>query len=149
MHWRSQTEPMPRRPNASNPQNFRAGPLHRKILDRAFVEFGDTGAALPAERGPHVAAVESCGQPVIRPLPITRKQCAMLGDHLMRLETRNAKTPGQTFCFDAVLNSQQAGLVAVAQPLVSLFGCVAWRSPDTLDERQIGITALVKVEHDR
>src|SRR4051812_33928744 len=132
MHGRSQAEPMPRRPNASNPQNFRAGPLHRKVLDRAFVEFGDTSAALPAERGPHAAAVESCGQPVIRPLPITRKQCAMLGNHLMRLETRKSKTPGQTFCFDAVLDGQQGGLVAVAQRFVSLLGGVVWRSPDVL-----------------
>ena len=87
-------------------------------------------------------------QPVVGPAPVHRKQLVMLVDHLVRVEGGDAEPRAQGLGLDAVLDRQQAGLVAVAQRLVGLLGGRARSCADPLGKRQIRIAAI-ELEHHR
>ena len=91
------------RQDAGNAQNVGAGRLNRPIANRSLVEFGDAGAAGPAESRAHDAGLQRVLHPIVRPCPVLRELLVVLVEHLVRFECRDAEPAGQSFRRHAVL----------------------------------------------
>ena len=88
-------------------------------------------------------------QPVLGPVPVLRKQPAMVQQHLVRFDLRHAETGRQRRGLHAVLDAEAQHLEPIADRLDArrLARGVGRDVADDLSEIQIGIAAAVEVEH--